>query len=180
MPDPAAPPSGTAGPSRLPQVTIYTDGGCQGNPGPGAWACVVIYRDKAWELSGGVVATTNNRMELQSAIQGFKALNRSCAVRIFTDSEYLRQGITSWIANWRRRGWRTKDGDPVKNQDLWSELDTLARIHQVEWSWVKGHSGDRWNERCDQLANEAMRRVRAESSPAALAAALAAFKRVEH
>jgi len=163
-----------------PRVTIYTDGGCQGNPGPGAWACVVIYKDKAWELSGAVPATTNNRMELQAAIQGFKAINRPCDVQIFTDSDYLRQGITSWIKNWRKRGWRTKEGDPVKNQDLWSELDVLAGRHQVDWQWLKGHAGHKWNERCDVLATAAMGRLRSETSTAQLAAALAAFKRVEH
>jgi len=159
-----------------PAVTIYTDGGCQGNPGPGAWACVVQYQDKAWELAGAVPATTNNRMELQAAIQGFKALNRPCEVRLFTDSDYLRQGITSWIHNWRRRGWRTKEGGPVKNQDLWSELDVLAGQHTVDWQWLKGHAGHRWNERCDELATEAIRRLRSSTTPDQLRAALQQFQ----
>jgi ribonuclease HI len=158
-----------------PAVTIYTDGGCQGNPGPGAWACVVQYQDKAWELAGAVPATTNNRMELQAAIQGFKALNRPCQVNVYTDSDYLRQGITTWIRNWRQRGWRTKDGSPVKNQNLWSELDVLAGKHSVDWHWLKGHAGHRWNERCDTLATEAIRLLRKNTPATELHAALQQF-----
>lgn len=162
-----------------PSVTLYTDGGCQGNPGPGAWACVVLYQKHAWELSGAEPATTNNRMEIQAAIRGFRALNRPCNVQVFTDSDYLRQGITTWIEGWRRRGWRTKEGGPVKNQDLWSELDSLARIHEVDWQWLKGHAGHRWNERCDSLATRAIERLRSEVSPGQLAEALERFRRTQ-
>lgn len=165
--------------SDRPPVTIYTDGGCQGNPGPGGWGCVVIYRQQAWELSGSEPATTNNRMEMLAAIRGFRALNRPCQVQVFTDSDYLRQGITSWIEGWRRRGWRTKEGDPVKNQDLWSELDSLARQHQVQWNWLKGHAGHRWNERCDALATSAIERLRREMSRDELASALERFRRTQ-
>jgi len=161
----------------LPRVLAHTDGGAAPNPGPGAWAAVLQYGGHAWEISGAVPATSNNRMELQAAIQVLKALNRPCAVEIFTDSDYLRQGITSWIHGWKRKGWRTAAGDPVKNRDLWVELDSLASGHTIAWRWLKGHAGDRWNERCDELATAAMERQRRSTSPARFREAMDEFKR---
>ena len=140
----------------LKRVVVHTDGGCQGNPGPGAWACVLQYGRQTLELCGGELATTNNRMELSAAIHALKALNQRCAVEIHTDSEYLRQGILSWIRGWKRNGWRTKTKDPVKNRDLWQELDALAGRQEIEWRWLKGHAGHALNERCDQLAGRRM------------------------
>lgn len=159
----------------LPRVVIHTDGGCQGNPGVGAWAFVAEHAGQVWERSGGVPATTNNRMELQAAIEALRSLNQSCAVEFFTDSNYLRQGITQWLAGWKRNGWRTSTKEPVKNRDLWESLDGLTQRHQVTWKWLKGHAGHVGNERCDLLANLAMARVRKGFSPAQLKAALAAF-----
>lgn len=135
------------------KVTLYTDGACRGNPGPGGWGAVLQYKDKERHLYGGERQTTNNRMELTAAIEGLKALKRSCQVVLVTDSQYVKNGITQWLASWKRKGWRTADKKPVKNQDLWQQLDTLAEQHQVEWQWVKGHSGHPGNELADQLAN---------------------------
>ncbi len=163
-------------PLPLPKVTIHTDGGAAPNPGAGAWAAVLQYGSNAWEISGAVPATTNNRMELQAAIQALRALNRPCAVTLYTDSDYVRQGITSWITGWKRNGWKTAAKEPVKNRDLWIELDGFAVRHQIEWKWLKGHAGHRWNERCDELATRAMDRLRREHSPAQLRAALEEFK----
>ena len=138
------------------QVTIYTDGACRGNPGPGGWAAVLIYRDARREISGSAQNTTNNRMELMAAIEALNALKRPCAVELFTDSEYLRQGIQSWLPRWKTRRFRTVDGQPVKNQDLWQKLEQVASRHEIHWKWIRGHAGNPMNELCDQLAKEAL------------------------
>ncbi len=138
-------------------VEIYTDGACSGNPGPGGWGAVLSYRGKTRELSGGEAApTTNNRMELMAAIQALEALSRPSAVRLHTDSSYLRNGVTSWLPSWKRNGWRTASKQPVKNEDLWRRLDAAAARHNVRWLWVKGHAGNPGNERADALANRGM------------------------
>ena len=134
-------------------VVIYTDGACKGNPGPGGWGAWLKSGEHEKELWGGEPATTNNRMELTAVIQALSSLNRRCKVVLYTDSEYVRNGITSWIHNWKARGWRTADKKPVKNVELWQRLDELAAGHDVTWRWVKGHAGDPGNERADQLAN---------------------------
>lgn len=134
-------------------VTMYTDGACRGNPGPGGWGVVLIAGNNEREIYGGVADTTNNRMELLAAIRGLEALKRSCRVLVYTDSEYLRKGITEWLAQWQARGWRTAAKKPVKNEDLWRELGELAASHEIEWHWVKGHSGHPGNDRADRLAN---------------------------
>ncbi|MBZ6076016.1 ribonuclease HI [Microvirga puerhi] len=138
------------------RVTIYTDGACSGNPGPGGWGAILIFKGVEKEISGGEPDTTNNRMELRAAIEGLSALKRSCTVDLFTDSQYVRQGITAWMHNWKRRGWRTADNKPVKNEDLWRALDEAAGRHQVAWHWVKGHADDPTNVRVDQLAVAAL------------------------
>jgi len=158
------------------QVTIHTDGACEGNPGPGGWAAVLECAGHRKELSGGAPATTNNRMELQAAITALQALKEPCAVELFTDSEYLRQGITEWLPGWKARGWRTADKKPVKNADLWRALDEAARRHRVQWRWVKGHNGHADNERYDWLAKEAIRKIRRDCTPNQLDAHLAAFQ----
>jgi ribonuclease HI len=137
-------------------VEIYTDGACRGNPGPGGWGVLLSYKGRERELSGAVGETTNNRMELQAVIEALRALNRRSQARIYTDSQYVRLGITEWLAGWKARGWRTANRRPVKNQDLWEQLDALASGHELEWHWVQGHSGVPGNERCDQLANSAI------------------------
>ncbi len=136
------------------QVEVHTDGACLGNPGPGGWAALLRYRGRERELSGGEAMTTNNRMELTAAIMALEALREPCEVVLHTDSQYVRQGITLWMPNWLRRNWRTAGGDAVKNRDLWERLHQAASRHQVDWRWVKGHSGDPDNERVDQLARE--------------------------
>jgi ribonuclease HI len=158
------------------EVVIYTDGGCEGNPGPGAWACVLRYGKQRWELSGGAVATTNNRMELQAAISALGALHEPCQVNLHTDSQYLKNGITQWIRNWKRNGWRTKDRQPVKNADLWQALDAQAIRHKIAWQWVKGHAGVPENERCDVLAEKEISRIKSHFTPAERKAALAEFR----
>lgn len=135
-------------------VKIFTDGACKGNPGPGGWGALLRYGDIEKEICGGEPDTTNNRMELTAAIEALKLLNRPCEVRITTDSEYVRRGVLEWMANWKKRGWKTAAKQPVKNQDLWMALDEQLSKHQVEWRWVKGHSGHPENERADQLANQ--------------------------
>jgi ribonuclease HI len=134
-------------------VEMYTDGACRGNPGPGGWGVLMRAKGREKELYGGEPATTNNRMELTAVIRGLEALKRRCKVRVYTDSQYVHKGISQWIADWKRRGWRTADKKPVKNVDLWQQLDTLARHHDVDWHWVRGHAGHDGNERADQLAN---------------------------
>jgi ribonuclease HI len=145
-------------------VEVYTDGACSGNPGPGGWGAVLSYRGKARELSGGeATPTTNNRMELMAAIRALEALTRPSVVRLHTDSIYLRNGVTSWLAGWKRNGWRTASKQPVKNEDLWRRLDAAAAPHDVQWLWVKGHAGDPGNERADALANRGMSEAVARS-----------------
>lgn len=140
----------------LPAVTIYTDGACKGNPGPGGWGALLRSGAREKELFGGEPLTTNNRMELTAVIRALEALKRPCEVNIYTDSQYVRQGITAWIEGWRRKGWRTAGGKPVKNLELWQQLDQLAGsgAHRITWHWVKGHAGDAGNERADALANK--------------------------
>lgn len=146
-------------------VILYTDGGCIGNPGPGGWAAILRYGAHTKELSGRYQQTTNNRMELRAAIEGLEALARPCAVEIYTDSEYVRDGITQWVLNWQRNGWRTANKKPVKNQDLWRRLLKAIDFHApaggVTWHWTRGHAGDALNERADTLANQAARSVSA-------------------
>lgn len=142
---------------KLPKVTIYTDGGCRPNPGPGGWGAVILYpRRKPIELSGRDEHTTNNRMELTAAIEAIQSLEGSHSVELVTDSEYLRRGITQWLAGWRTRGWLTAQKTPVKNRDLWQQLDAALAGHDVRWRWTPGHSGSRWNERADRLASRAI------------------------
>lgn len=138
------------------KVDIYTDGACRGNPGPGGWGAVLIAGIHERELSGAEAESTNNRMELTAAIEALAALKRACEVRLFTDSQYVRKGITEWVAQWRSRDWRTADRKPVKNVDLWQALESQIARHQIQWHWVKGHSGVPGNERADRLANEAI------------------------
>jgi ribonuclease HI len=135
------------------EVEIHADGACRGNPGPGGWGVLLRAGARERELWGGAAHTTNNRMELTAAIRALEALRRRCRVRLFTDSQYLRNGITEWLPAWKGRGWRTADRKPVKNQDLWEQLDRLAAGHDIEWHWVRGHSGHVDNERADALAN---------------------------
>lgn len=137
-------------------VEIFTDGACRGNPGPGGWGAVMRYNGVEKTLNGAERMTTNNRMELMAAIRALEALRRPCQVELTTDSQYLRKGITEWLANWKRRGWRTADKSPVKNVDLWQRLEAAAAMHQVRWHWVKGHAGHPENELADQLANAAI------------------------
>jgi ribonuclease HI len=132
---------------------MFTDGACRGNPGPGGWGVLIRYGDAEKTLFGGEHNTTNNRMELMAAIEGLSALNQSCQVILTTDSEYVRKGITEWIANWKKRGWRTANRKPVKNADLWQRLDEETQRHSVQWHWVKGHAGHPGNEMADELAN---------------------------
>ncbi len=139
-----------------PFVTIYTDGACRGNPGPGGWGAILISGEHEKELRGGELATTNNRMELMAAIQALEALKKPCQVELHTDSQYLRQGITEWMPGWKARGWKTAAKEPVKNDDLWKRLDTARLRHQVDWRWVKGHAGHPLNERADGLARQGM------------------------
>ena len=146
-------------------VEIYTDGACRGNPGPGGWGALLTSGEHVKELSGAEPLTTNNRMELIAVIRALEALKRPSQVRIFTDSEYVRRGITEWVRSWKARGWKTADRKPVKNQDLWERLDALAAGHQIEWRWVRGHSGIPGNERVDQLANEAIDAMQASGAP---------------
>ncbi|MGD2062185.1 MAG: ribonuclease HI [Nitrospirota bacterium] len=137
-------------------VEIFTDGGCRGNPGPGGWGAVLRWGGHDKELSGAESRTTNNRMEMMAAIAALESLKRPCQVILTTDSTYLKQGITEWLARWKRNGWRTANRKPVKNEDLWRRLDAATSRHQVEWRWVKGHAGHAENERADALANRAM------------------------
>ncbi|MSU63778.1 MAG: ribonuclease HI [Pedosphaera sp.] len=157
------------------KVTIHTDGGCEGNPGPGGWAAVLRHGEHSRELAGAEPATTNNRMELQAAIAALAALKQPCEVTLYTDSQYLRQGITQWLRNWKRNGWRTTDRKPVKNDDLWRQLDELAIRHRIEWKWLKGHAGHPDNERCDVLAAAAIAQLRKELSPSQVKMAHDAF-----
>ena len=139
-------------------VQVYTDGACSGNPGPGGWGCVLLCDDRGLERGGYCPDTTNNRMELTAAIEALSSLTKSTKVSLFTDSKYICDAFqANWIAGWQKKQWRTSAGTPVKNQDLWLALIKLTQIHRVTWHWVKGHNGDRWNERCDAIAREAIR-----------------------
>jgi len=142
------------------RVEIFTDGACRGNPGPGGWGALLRYRGRERELSGAEAQTTNNRMELMAAIQALEALSRSCRVRLCTDSQYVCKGISEWLPGWRARGWKTAGRTPVKNADLWQRLDDAASRHDVEWVWVRGHSGHPENERADGIARAAIDRMR--------------------
>lgn len=137
-------------------IEIYTDGACKGNPGPGGWGVLLRYKGQEKTLYGGEVHTTNNRMELMAAIKGLEALKRPCVVDLYTDSQYLRQGMTDWLGNWKLNGWRNSKKEPVKNADLWKSLDELASRHKINWHWVKGHSGHVENDLVDTLANKAI------------------------
>jgi ribonuclease HI len=138
------------------QVIIYTDGACSGNPGPGGWGALLQYADREQELSGGEPATTNNRMEMMAVIEALGALKQPVRAIVHTDSQYVQKGISEWIHGWKRKGWKTSTGAPVKNVDLWKALDAAAQVHEVEWKWVKGHAGHPENERVDRLAREAV------------------------
>lgn len=159
-------------PCPLKQVTIHTDGACEGNPGPGGWAAVLEYGGVKKEISGGAIATTNNRMELTAALEALTRLKEPCSVDLFTDSEYLRNGITKWIHGWKAKGWRK---GTIKNVDLWKGIDAAARRHKVAWHWVKGHAGHPQNERCDVLAVAETKKLRESHTAAQLKAAKAAF-----
>ena len=145
----------------LPHVVIHTDGGASPNPGAGGWAAILAFGERTKELKGGERDTTNNRMELMAAIAALEALKKPCRIDLHTDSQYLRNGITSWIGKWKRNGWRTADKSPVKNVDLWERLDAALRQHQINWHWVKGHAGHDMNERADELVGEAIAEIRA-------------------
>ncbi|MDY0135643.1 MAG: ribonuclease HI [Thiomicrospira sp.] len=140
-------------------VEVFTDGGCRGNPGPGGWGVLLRYNGQEKTLNGAEPDTTNNRMELMAAIQAFEALKRPCRVSITTDSQYVKNGVTQWMAGWKKKGWKTANNQPVKNQDLWQRLERAMTVHQVDWHWVKGHSGHPENERVDELANLAIDRL---------------------
>ena len=138
------------------RVEIFTDGACSGNPGPGGWGAILRYGEREKEMCGGEPLTTNNRMEMMAAIQAIEALSQSVEAHIHTDSQYLQLGITSWLANWKRRGWKTADKKPVKNVDLWQRLEKALTSHHIHWHWVKGHAGHAENERADELARKGM------------------------
>ena len=146
--------------STLPEVEIYTDGACSGNPGPGGWGALLRYGTTEKELAGGEGLTTNNRMELMGAISALEALKKPAKVKLYTDSIYVKDGITKWLKGWKAKGWLTADKKPVKNVELWQRLEAAAHIHQIEWLWVKGHSGHPENERVDQLARDEIRKIR--------------------
>ena len=146
--------------SETDEVVIYTDGACKGNPGPGGWGALLVYKGAEKELWGGDPNTTNNRMELMAAIAGLIALTRPCSVKLVTDSQFVMKGIQEWLPNWKKRGWKTASKEPVKNADLWQKLDEEVNRHQVSWQWVRGHTGHPGNERADQLANRGVDEVR--------------------
>ncbi len=137
-------------------IKMYTDGACKGNPGPGGWGVILFYQQHEKTLLGAEMATTNNRMELTAAIKGLQSLTRHCQVELYTDSQYLRQGMTEWLTAWKKRGWKTSNHQPIKNLDLWQTLDALSTQHHITWHWVKAHAGHPENERADQLANQAI------------------------
>lgn len=143
-------------------VIAYTDGACRGNPGPGGWGVSLQYGGHQKELCGGEAPTTNNRMELMAAISALESLRETCAVTLHTDSKYVLQGLTEWLPGWKKRGWKTADKKPVKNQDLWQRLDAAAARHQIDWRWIKGHSGDPGNENADRLANKGLELAQTE------------------
>jgi len=141
------------------EVTIYSDGACKGNPGRGGWGALLVAGNSEKELFGGEANTTNNRMEMTAVIEALRALKRSCTVRVYTDSQYVQKGISEWLPGWKARGWKTADKKPVKNADLWQELDALAQQHQISWHWVRGHNGHPGNERADALANRGVESI---------------------
>ena len=145
-----------------PQVLIYTDGACRGNPGPGGWGAVLMFGEHEREIWGGEAATTNNRMELTAAIEALRALKRPCRVELHTDSQYLKNGISEWLGLWKARGWRTFSKGAVKNEDLWRQLDEARQLHEVDWRWVKGHAGHEYNERADALARRGLAEILGE------------------
>ena len=144
--------------TQRPKVTIYTDGACSGNPGPGGWAALLLYKNREKELKGSETDTTSNRMELTAAVKALEALNKPCQVAFFTDSEYLKRGVTEWLPGWKARNWKRKKGQ-LKNVDLWKALDTALQNHEINWHWVRGHAGDRFNERVDRLARRAIKKA---------------------
>lgn len=146
--------------AQLPHVVIHTDGACSGNPGPGGWGAILAFGDHEKQIKGGEPLTTNNRMELMAAISALESLKRPCRVDMHTDSQYLRNGVVSWLSNWKRNGWRTSDKKSVKNVDLWKRLDAALAPHQVRWHWLRGHTGHIQNERADELAREAIAEIR--------------------
>jgi len=162
--------------SAMKKITIHTDGGCLGNPGPGGWAAMLEYGALKKEVSGSDPATTNNRMELTAAIEALRVLREPCEIEFFTDSQYLRQGITEWLRGWKARGWLTATKQPVKNDDLWRALDAAVAPHRITWKWLKGHAGHAGNERCDQLATAAIEAVRKRFTKAQMQEKLAEFK----
>ena len=139
-------------------IYIYTDGACSGNPGPGGWGAVLLHQNNLKEISGGEKETTNNRMELTATIEAIASVKRDCPIELYTDSKYVMDGISSWIKNWKKNGWRTANKKPVKNADLWQELDAVQEKHNINWHWVKGHSGHKYNDMADQLAVDAIPR----------------------
>jgi ribonuclease HI len=149
-------------PLTRPKVVIYSDGACKGNPGPGGWGVWLQSGEHSKELWGGAPATTNNRMELTAVIEALASLKRNCDITLYTDSEYLKNGITTWIHGWKKKGWKTAAGQPVKNIELWQRLEALTALHSIEWRWVKGHAGDPGNERADALANRGVDEVLAQ------------------
>lgn len=162
--------------ARMKKVTIHSDGACEGNPGPGGWSAVLEFGSAKKEISGAVAATTSNRMEITAAIEALSRLKEPCAVEFITDSQYLRNGITKWIAGWKAKGWLKTSRQPVKNADLWRRLDAVASGHRIACKWVKGHAGHAGNERCDSLAVEAIAQLRTQHTPRDLQAALHEFK----
>lgn len=148
------------------RVSIWTDGACSGNPGPGGWGAILRFDGREKELKGGEAGTTNNRMELAAAIAALEALTRACAVDLYTDSQYVRSGVTSWLSAWKARGWKTADRKPVKNVDLWRRLEEASARHDIVWHWVRGHSGDEMNERADALARDGMAPFQKKSNAA--------------
>ncbi len=145
------------------RLIIYSDGGAAPNPGPGGWGALLIWGEYQKELSGGEANTTNNRMELTAACEALEALKRPCEIEFFTDSEYVKKGVTEWLAGWVRKGWKASSGEPVKNQDLWQRLHAATQTHRIRWHWVKGHAGHTYNERVDQLATAARKRIAGRS-----------------
>lgn len=158
-------------------VTLYSDGACEGNPGPGGWGAILTYQGYVKEISGGSPATTNNRMELQGAVEALRALKEPCEVEFFTDSKYVQSGISEWLKDWKARGWRTKDKKAVKNEELWRELEIESAKHNISWKWVKGHAGHPMNERCDLLARTEILKIRQQFKPEQLKSMLEEFKR---
>jgi ribonuclease HI len=158
------------------KITLYSDGACEGNPGPGGWAAILMYKQHQREICGGAPATTNNRMELQAAVEGLRALREPCEVEFFTDSQYVRTGISEWLKDWKARGWKTKDKKAVKNEELWRQLDAESAKHEITWKWLKGHAGHEMNERCDLLARTEILKLRQQLKPDQLRALLEEFK----